>query len=147
MIKVYLSHRISGDCKDPLDAQKRNCAEAQSVGSKLRRELNRYAATDVYIPGGATERFVSRAYQKGYLTIAQILEIDCGIIDDCDIVLCYVPKGDELQGGREVEIEHAEKTDKPYYVFSDVSHAIEFTRALFDDGFSCDLLDEQEVGQ
>jgi hypothetical protein len=133
-IKIYLSHAISkGNASTPLENQQINCEVARRIGKVLKRELNRYIATDIYIPGGSTEQFVQKAYLKGYLSVDQILEIDCDIISECDFVLCYVPEFDQLQGGRKVEIEHASKNDIPYYVFEDTDHAIEFVRAFFKD--------------
>lgn len=66
------------------------------------------------------------ANEDGLLSIDQILEIDCKIIDNCEGVIVYVPEGDELQGGRLVEYNHAVSTGKPVCVFSEVEQIITY---------------------
>ena len=110
MIKIYLSHRISGgDECTPIENMEANCVEARRVGKIIERELNRYIAAEVYVPGGPTEQFVRRAWQKKMLTVQQIMEIDCDIIADSNFVLVYVPEDDRLQGGRAEEVHHSAK--------------------------------------
>jgi nucleoside 2-deoxyribosyltransferase len=124
MLKIYLSHRISGGGVEGVDAQKINCKEAVTVGKFIQDSFPK--TVDVYIPGGATEEFVRRAYAREYLTVEQILKVDCEIIDACDLVLVYVPEVDTLQGGRKVEFDHARETGKPVFVFDKVEKAVAF---------------------
>ncbi len=66
------------------------------------------------------------AYDIGYLVEEEILEIDCLIIDGCDAVIVFVPDGDELQGGRKVEYNHAVKCSIPVLVYHRAGEAIEW---------------------
>jgi len=132
MINIYFSHKISGgDEKTPVENMEVNCAKARSVAHWISRELNRFMAVNIYVPGGPTEQFVRRAWLKKMLTVPQIMEIDCDIIADSNFVLCYVPEGDELQGGRAEEVRHAAGLGIPYYQFSNPDHAVEFVRAYY----------------
>lgn len=119
---IYLSHPIHG--KAGADAtgveMQKNCDEAIKIGKALEKVFPRIK---VYVPG-ASEPFVGRCYYLRYLTEKQILEIDCMIVDQCEAVIVYVPDGDELQGGRLVEFEHAEKNHKPVVVFDNLDHIV-----------------------
>ena len=120
-MKVYLSHKITGGGKSfsHID-MKKNCDEAIDAGKQIRAALS---SIELYIPA-ESEDFVGIAYQDNYLTIQEILEVDCKIIDTCEIVIVYIPKGDELQGGRLVEYNHAVREKKPIYIFKDVQQVI-----------------------
>ena len=119
----YLSHKIRGSSGDGASntEQAKNCCEAVDIG---RRIVDALPSVELYIPGGQSEQFVSIAYKKGYVTEEQILDVDCTIIDGCEGVLVYVPKGDTLQGGRLTEHVHAIMTRKPVYIFEDVQQVI-----------------------
>ncbi len=129
-IKFYLSHSIRGKHgKDATHAQQEhNCQEAINIANTICDTLQ-HANLEVYCPA-EHEDFVQRAYDKGYITEKQILDVDCAIIDNCDGVIIYVPDGDTLQGGRLVEYNHAVKTKKPVCVFHKVEQAIEYLTAL-----------------
>lgn len=130
MIKIYLSHAISnGSEKTPIENQEKNCTEAQRIGKIIQDAL---PMIEVYIPGGPTERFVRRAWQKGYVTVPQIMEIDLEIVDDCDMLVCYAPIEDgAIDGGRLLEVNHARIKGKPNYIFHDVEHAVQFIDTYF----------------
>lgn len=126
-MKVYLSHRISD--KDPRVTALR-CKRAVHFGTKLRNEFidartrfgeKPHVTLDIYVPGGATETFVSRAYKTGILTVDQILDVDCQIIRDADAVILFDPefgtKGCEtLSHGCQAEWDYAVKHHKPIYM-------------------------------
>ncbi len=120
-MRVYLSHKIQG--KDGAgvsdEVMRRNLLDAIIVAEKLRALFPE--KLEIYVPA-ENETFVNFAYKLGFLTVEQILEVDCKIIDCLDAVIVYVPEGDDLQGGRLIEYEHALETHKPVWVFSDVEN-------------------------
>ena len=122
-MKFYLSHKICGSSGDgaPNTERMKNRCEAIEIGRQITEVL---PTIELYIPGGQAEEFVSIALKDGCLNREQVLAVDCKIIDSCDGVIVYVPKGDQLQGGRLTEHVHAIKTKKPVYIFSDVQQVI-----------------------
>lgn len=117
-MKFYLSHPIRGKYgKDATHAQmKENSDKAIVIANVLRAT---FPSIEIHCPA-EHEDFVGIAYYNRYLTEKQVLEIDCRIIDGCEGVIIYVPEGDELQGGRLVEYEHALEQDKPIMIFAEV---------------------------
>ena len=109
--------------KDCLSKSKGIIAISQ-VEKTIKEAIN--TDIEIYVPGGDTERFVSLALQFGYMTVKQVLAIDCKIIESFDMVICYVPEGDKLQGGRFVEVQYAEDIGKPFCVFSTTAAAVGF---------------------
>ena len=127
-MKVYLSHSIRGKYGNNATAlqMKANCNAIIRVGEQIRETIPRL---DLYIPA-ESEEFVAIALKKEYISIDEILDVDCTIIDNCDAVIVYIPDGDVLQGGRLIEYNHAIKTKKPVYVFSEVEQAIGYLTKL-----------------
>ncbi len=123
-MRVYCAHSIQGKYgKDATETQiKENCDAIIVLVKQLRKIL---PAIEFYVPA-EHEGFVHRAYLGGYLTIPQILEIDCQIIDDHDAVIILVPDGDELQGGRKIEYNHAVEKNIPVVVYRLIGEAIEW---------------------
>lgn len=116
-MKTYLSHKISGGDSNSSNAlQKKNCDEAVRVGKLISAAI---PSLELYVPGGQSEEFVSVALKKGFMTVEQVLDVDCTIIDGCEAVIVYVPTGDELRSGRLVEYDHAVKTDKSTFIFNE----------------------------
>ena len=122
-MRVYLSHKIRGEQgKNASNVyMKKNCDIAIEIADKIRKAI---PSLEIYCPG-EHEDFVSRSYKLGYLTEGQILEIDCKIIDNCDIVIIYIPKDDWLQGGRLVEFNYALLENKPAWEFNNIDKIIE----------------------
>ena len=122
-MRVYLSHAMRGKAGDgaSTDTQAKNCAEAIKMAKALRSVFPEIL--DLYVPA-ETEPFVQAAYDAGYMSVEQILEADCKVIDKCDVVIVYVPKGDDLQGGREVEYRHAHSKNIPVVQFDEIAKAI-----------------------
>lgn len=123
-MRVYCSHSIRGKYgKDATRTQmKESCDEMIVLANQLRKALPHI---EFYVPA-EHEDFVQWAYDLGYLVECEILEIDCRIIDDCDAVIVLVPDGDELQGGRKVEYDHAVGHNVPVCVYRLVGEAIEW---------------------
>ena len=115
-MRVYLSHSIRGPKgKNATHTDmKENCDEAIRVGCIIREQLK---CVDLYIPA-EHEEFVDVAFQHKILSIKQILEVDCLIIDTCDAVVFYCPPDDcVLQGGRLIEFNHTIRTNKSPCIF------------------------------
>ena len=122
-MKVYLSHKIRGDQgKNASNVyMKKNCDKAIEIANKIRKAIS---SLEIYCPGEHEFPLVNLIIRKNYLTIEQILEIDCSIIDRCDAVIVYVPEGDRIQGGRWIEYQYAKEHHKPIWKFSDVDDII-----------------------
>lgn len=117
-MRIYLSHSIQGKAGSNVsdDAMRKNCLDAMIVAEKLRELFPE--KLEIYVPA-ENETFVSFAYKMGFMTVEQILEVDCKIIDCLDAVIVYDPE-DDLQGGRLVEYKHACATNKPVHVFATI---------------------------
>ena len=123
-MRVYCSHSIRGKYgKDATPTQmKENCDAMIALVNQLRKAM---PDIEFYVPA-EHEDFVQIAYDIDYLSEDEILEIDCLIIDGCGAVIVLVPDGDELQGGREVEYDHAVEKNIPVVVYRLVGEAIEW---------------------
>ena len=127
-MKTYLSHAIRGKLsnKCPTAQIKENCKVAIEVATIIRA---RCSWLDLYVPA-EHENFVQKAYNKKYMTERQILDIDCEIVSECDNLIIFVPKGDELQGGRKVEHDFAINECMPICLFSGPVEAIDWLTEL-----------------
>ena len=128
-MRFYLSHAVRGKAGPDAsyDVQAKNCAEAIRVADILR---GLFPKLKLYVPA-EDEIFVQIAYDIGHLTIDKILDIDCHIIDNLDGVILYVPDGDELQGGRKIEYDHAVATNKPVCIFHKVEKVTDYIEAQY----------------
>lgn len=128
-MKVYFSHAMRGKPGFALNSAEHgnNCEAAIRIADQLRKMFPKLS---LYVPA-ESEPFVGAAYKKGYLSIEQILELDCIIVDQCDVVIVYVPEGDELQGGRLIEYDHAVATNRPVCIFRRVEEAINYLYAQY----------------
>ncbi len=128
-MQYYLSHAIRGKAGPEAshDTQARNCRDAMLVANTLRKLFPKLT---LYVPA-ENETFVQIAYDTGHLSEKQILDIDCRIINNMDGLLVYVAPGDELQGGRKIEYDHALVTGKPTVIFSKASEAAAWLYAMY----------------
>lgn len=129
-MRTYLSHSIRGKLGNacPPDQLKKNC-EAAKVTAQLIR--NSCPWLDLYVPA-EHENFVQKAFDKKYITEKQILDIDCDILAECDNIVIWVPAGDELQGGREVEHDFAINECMHVCIFKEAIEAIDWLTELHD---------------
>ena len=122
-MKIYLSHPIRG--KKGKDATTldmgTNCHKAIEIANYIKEHVT--ADIEIYVPG-EHEDFVNTAYRKSYLTEKQILDVDCTIIDTCEVVMVYAPD-DTIVGGCDVEIHHAAVTGQPVMVFETAEQAVD----------------------
>ncbi|KKL69407.1 hypothetical protein LCGC14_2115240 [marine sediment metagenome] len=123
-MEVYLSHSIRGKLGSDStpESLNKNCLTAIEVGDKIRQAC---PWANIYIPA-EHESFVQKAYDKDYMTERQILDVDCDILAEHDILIIHVPEGDELQGGRLIEHDFAINEGIPIGLFKTAKEAIEF---------------------
>jgi len=119
-ITAYMSHAIRGrkgeDC--PIEEIQENTQRAIKVGVGLQMYLNQMGIPiEIYIPG-VHDEFVMYTYQDNLLTMKQILDIDCKILDKRDLLLVYTFDG-WLGGGVGKEMKYAKEHSIPTYVFDD----------------------------
>lgn len=123
-MRFYLSHSIRGKYgNDATPTQMmEQCQRAIMIANIIRAT---FPLIELYVPA-EHEDFVQRAYRCGYLTEQQILDVDCMIIDDCEGVLIFAPIDDPLQGGRQIEWEHALAINKSVIIFSEIGQVCEW---------------------
>lgn len=131
-MKIYLSHKISSGAENvALSTQEANCEAARKFANDIILALyDGYSQSVInfYVPGGPTEEFVQIAYSRKYLTVEQILKIDCEILRSKDMVIVWTPDGDTLNGGRLIEYTFAIDHDIPCYMVGDVQEAVKWIR-------------------
>ena len=117
-IRAYVGHSICGKMgKDATDEyMKANNQKAINFGHELRRF---FGNVEFYVPADHDE-FVMIAYRKDYVSIPEILDVDCIILSDCNFMIAYSPDG-YISHGMQVEIDHANKSGIPVLVIPDAS--------------------------
>lgn len=113
-IKVYVSHSIRGKKgKNATDEDMRhNVSLAIIFGQALRRK---FPGIDFYVPGDHEYPPVGNLLRKKYITVGQILDVDCEIVERCNFVIAYSPDS-HLSSGMKREIEHAGENGIPVIV-------------------------------
>lgn len=117
-ITAYLSHWICGsNGKNATQIQmQENCQKAINMAYTLNLI---FPELEIYCPGEHDE-FVQHAYFDKLLTIDQILNIDCKIIDKRDLVIFYTPKlTDSFSSGMQKELIEATEKCLPYIHISE----------------------------
>ena len=109
--RIYLSHPIRG--MQGMDASPEYIAKNNRVAIEAGNIL-RQSGHIVHVPA-KHEEFVSRA-MNGCMTTSQVLEVDCEIIDTCDVVVFFAHEGiGPLSNGMTVERKHALYSRKKVY--------------------------------
>lgn len=129
MLRAYLSHPIRGPLKDKATRQdmQRNCEYAIEIAELIRTFVP--TVLKLYVPG-EHEVFVNRAWKGHYLTVEQILEIDCNIIEEySDVLLVFAPFGPPIEGCS-IEKEFAESRKIPVIVFETFGELVEKLESL-----------------
>ena len=114
-ITAYFSHPIRGRAGDKATQKEKdaNCKDAILVARLIRK---RFPELEIYVPAEMDE-FPDVACKQGYLTIDQLLAIDCEIVKRRDILLAYAPNGGYLSNGMKREIDTALDNSLPVVVF------------------------------
>ena len=128
VIRIYMSHCIRG--RKGNDATQEdidhNCRTALAAGEKLKTyfldwyRMDGFPKVDLYVPA-ENDEFVQLAYNCGMLTIDQILDVDCQIVDKCDMMIVF---GTCVSSGMEVEITYATENVIPIFAFRVLTPAV-----------------------
>jgi len=120
LFRIYLSHMIRGP--KGLDATEKEIQENINIHIVIGTEIKAYLIdwekmdglpkTSLYVPAEHDE-FVQLAYNKKYIDEAQILDIDCDIIDKCNLLVAF--GNPNHSRGMQVEIQHAVDNEIPIY--------------------------------
>jgi len=121
-VKAYLSHTIRGakSIEATHEDMRQNCDKAIKIAEGIRERL--CSIIDMYVPA-ENETFVQIAFDAGILTEDQILDVDCRIIDQKDMVIVLVENG-WIGGGIDVEVKHANDNHIPVF-FVELSDAMD----------------------
>ena len=111
-LSCYMSHHIRGPEGDKATAETRMANKAKA--KKVARTLRQNFPIEVYCPGDNDE-WAEIGYSEGIITVDQILDIDCKIIDARDCMIMY-HQYDKMGGGMVRELDHCIKTGKPYMI-------------------------------
>lgn len=119
-ITAYLSHCIRANKENPsIKEMMLNNNKAIVLANELRKT---FPFLDIYVPAENNE-FDLEVCGGKYLTMDQILEIDCKILEKKDLLLLYKWQKD-LSTGQKVEVSHADEMRIPMIDFSDLGEAI-----------------------
>jgi len=120
-MRAYLSHPIRGHLglNATEDIILQNCNIAITGGAIIQEFIPNL---NLYVPGEHDE-FVQLAYKKGYITETEILDVDCSIIDRCDILLVYDWEH-HISRGMNKEINHAREQSIPIFIFSELNNTV-----------------------
>ena len=126
--RIYLSHTIRGTQGDKATPglMRRNMQAAIKTGEHLDayfldwEKMYGLCKINLYVPG-VHDDFPQAAMAREWLSIAQVLDLDCDIIDTCDMMLV---RGNYISGGMRYEIEHAAEVGIPTFQFDKVSKKV-----------------------
>ena len=126
--RIYLSHTIRGTQGDKATpgAMRRNMKAAVKAGECLEayfldwEKMYGLCKIELYVPG-AHDAFPQAAMARGWLSIDQVLDLDCDIIDTCDMMLV---RGNYLSTGMIYEIDHASQVGIPTFQFDKVNKKV-----------------------
>ena len=118
-VHAYLSHPIRGSGVDK--ASKKTQISNGEKAATVARELERLIpGLKIYCPGDA-EKFTFYSYSLGFLTDEQILDIDCRIISDGDLLLSY---DFDTSHGVKIEKTFARESGIPIYSFTALNRRV-----------------------
>ena len=117
-ITAYLSHPIRGVYGDkcPDEQIHWNCQQAIAWAKTLRIYFG--CNLELHVPAEHDEHMLI-AMEKGYLTVDQVLDIDCVIVSKRDVLL-VANWEDHISGGMAREMGTASELGIPIRVFTDV---------------------------
>lgn len=144
-LTCYMSHHIRGPEGDSAshETQSKNKKHARAAAIRLRYE---FPNLRVYCPGDQDD-WADVGYRRGLLSMKQILDIDCAIIGERDVVILYDQYG-ELSGGMQIEKDHAVATDTPTHTIHDFSDESLHKLLVFLNGVATDgqTTEEDDLG-
>lgn len=133
MVKTYLSHYIRGPKGNEAtdEDMDRNRAAASLVGKQLSILV---PELELYVPADH-DVFVAHGWRAGILTEKIVLDVDCYIIEQGELVLFHDPAGVMKQSrGMMRELRHTQEIGLPYLIFQNVnSMLVEEINILLDE--------------
>lgn len=120
-IRAYMSHPIRGKLGNKVTHRDitMNCSKAICIGTILEICIS---DLEMYIPAKHDE-FVTKAYRKNYINEHQILDIDCDIIGERDLLIVYNWQN-FLSNGMVTEINYAKEHSIPIYSFMELNERV-----------------------
>lgn len=126
-LRIYLSHQISGlKGKDAtLEERWINVEKFRKVGKELRayfydwEKMDGLPPIDLYVPADHEEP-IQLSLTKKYMTVEQVLDIDCAILDTCNLLISW-GMAHELSSGMKVELDYATKHNIPVYQMTGIN--------------------------
>jgi len=139
LFRIYLSHHVRGS--SGLDATvyeiETNIKRHRAIGTEIQaylidwEKMEGFPKAELYVPAAHAE-FVELAYQRHYLNEAQLLDVDCAIVERCNLLIAY--DNPNLSRGMQVEIKHALENGVPVYNMPNMDRSsidgLRFTMAL-----------------
>ena len=117
-IKLYLSHPIRGDNSQKMSENNK----AAIVGANFLRTFfkaimlkENLPLIELYVPA-EHEEFIWLAYQKQFLTLEQILAVDCEILRNTDALLYW---SRTKSNGMKVEKKFAQENKIPIFIIKE----------------------------
>lgn len=109
-ISIYLSHPITGKAQD---FSKSNMTKMNSIAELFARDLYDMFGDyiDLYVPA-LQDEFIMWAFAEMMLSVDNILDIDCKILEQRDLLVAYNHEH-ELSHGMGIEIAHAMDKEVP----------------------------------
>jgi len=139
IFRIYMSHWIRGPKGEQATKKdiEENIDKHILIGTEIKaylidwEKMDGLPKCDLYIPAEHDE-FVQIAYDKKYLDEHKILDVDCEIIEKCNLLIAF---GDpSLSRGMQIEMEYAASNGIPIYFMptlsEDTIHTLNFTIKL-----------------
>ena len=120
MIRFYLSHAIRGNKGNNATREdmEKNLQKAIKAGQEIKaylldwERMEGFPSVDLYVPAEHDE-VLSYIYHQSWITIEQLLEADCAILDRCDLLIIL---GTQISSGMKVEVDYAQTHNIPIYM-------------------------------
>ena len=129
VFKIYCSHIIRGPkgnkaTQEEIDF---NIHTFKKIGEQLRayfldwEKMDNYPPIELYVPADHDE-FVQIAYKNKYITEEQILDVDCKIIDTCNLVISWGHPKETGSGGMKIEWDYACRNGINIYTMTEIDN-------------------------
>jgi hypothetical protein len=120
LFRIYLSHPIHGKKGDKATKKDiyNNCMKVQKVAEEIKAYLldwcrmDGFPKMDLYVPAEHDE-FIQITYDDKLLTIDQILDVDCKIVQKCSMLIAY----GSISSGMARELDCAQANGIPIFSF------------------------------
>ena len=139
LFRIYVSHYIRGPSGTAATIYEieNNIRRHKAIGTEIQaylidwEKMDGFPKAELYVPA-AHDEFVQLAYRRHYINEEQILDVDCAIIERCNLLIAY--DNPNLSRGMQVEIKHALENGIPVYNMPNMDRSsidgLKFTIAL-----------------